>query len=608
MSTLSSVRRNALLASLWIAAGVITALAERTFADPPLPRAESRGPSSVVWTDDTTVEVLDGESGTVSRWNIGAASDAKPVLQVRKTPAPRVIRDTWSARSPDGTRVATGSPWSDRVITTRGTSTVEIEGVRTPVAGCWSRDGRSLWIATDDPLDEGRRVLRWTMPDASTERDRELPRPETVFRAAGATNVAGIVAFPRPGPERGELLAFTHLVPKSRLPSTQIEQGWVFTNAVTIVDFLAGADSHAGQPRGRLVPLDTRTRGFANPSGVTASPDGKWLYVAHSGTETVSVVDVVRVLAEVAPEPLSAESRGSDATTRTTGLYDAPDLARTRRFVPRRWTVSHQCGAIAISPDGKRAAVAHPFVDRVSIVETATGRVASLIELMPGNGIEASRQSTERVGAALFHSGGPSFGGQFSCASCHPRGHTDGLSWDLPADGFNNFQNTKSLLDAAGTGPYGWHGSSATLRDRMAGTLRGLFQHTPTEDETAALEAYLESLSAPPREPAARSARWTRGREVFDEAGCANCHAGRRFTDGKRHDLGLEHAAPDTGPAEFDTPSLLGAGGSGPWLHDGRARTLESIFREHDPAGRHGEAKELDGEDFRALIEYVSAL
>lgn len=547
--------------------------------------AVHRGLSSLRWVDDTTLEAVDSRSTLRWRWKLPADKDTplkRAVSQERNLPP---TRNPWLATSPDGQWTARGTPWEDRVWVTQGRATTKLVDLSVATVACWSRDSRSLWIATDNPLDAARRVWRWNI----TDRQAKL-----AFEAPGTSNVSGMASFTRSGKPDGELLAITHLVPKSRLPSTQIEQGWVFTNALTLVDF------ENEQPRGRLVPLDTRTRGYANPSGVAASPDGQWLYVAHDGTEVVSVVDVARVMAEVVSQPFThPESQA--------GQYDAPDLTRTRRLVPKRWTIPSPASELAVSPDGARLAVAHSREDKVSILETMTGRVARVLDLA-GDEVrnEDEPQRLVRMGEALFHSGRLSFGGQFSCASCHPRGHTDGLSWDLPADGFNNFQNTKSLLDAAGTSPYGWHGGSGTLRERFTGTLRGLFQYAPTDEESLALEAYLESLRAPAREPHAPTHGWTRGRELFGTAGCANCHAGPRFTDGKRHSLKLSPEEPDSTP--MDTPSLTGVARSGPWLHDGRARSLASIFGEHDPDGTHGGGKDLDPEDLRALLEYLSSL
>jgi hypothetical protein len=62
----------------------------------------------------------------------------------------------------------------------------------------------------------------------------------------------------------------------------------------------------------------------------------------------------------------------------------------------------------------------------------------------------------------------------------------------------------------------------------------------------------------------------------------------RWFTDFRRHDMGPELADPvDTlhiGASMFLTRSLAGVGSTGPWLHDGRATTLEEAILAHGGA------------------------
>ena len=59
----------------------------------------------------------------------------------------------------------------------------------------------------------------------------------------------------------------------------------------------------------------------------------------------------------------------------------------------------------------------------------------------------------------------------------------------------------------------------------------------------------------------------------------------RWFTDFKRHDMGEALSDPDDplglGESMFLTRSLAGVGATGPWLHDGRATTLDEAIRMH---------------------------
>lgn len=418
----------------------------------------------------------------------------------------------------------------------------------------------------------------------------------------GSSNLRGIAVDPQ-----GRFALAVHLVHKSHLPSTQIEQGWVFTNSVTYL-------SLAGPEIAVTLPLDLRTQGYANPEGVAISADGSKVYIAHAGADLVSVVDLP-VLLKVVDETVRKNRESPAERAPLTGPppdssgYQADDLRLARRFVRARIPVGSNPRGIGVSADGRFVAVANRLDDSVSIIDAAADVVSETISLIPQSEPPLRGEAALlRDGERLFHSGRLSFSGQFSCASCHPDGSADGLNWDLPADGFNNFFNTKSLLGAAGTAPYGWLGTSNTLRDRFSGTLRHLFQHEPTEHEAAAIEAYLSELQ-PPRaaarpNPAAEPAI-VRGKMLFEgKAGCRECHRGAKFTDGRRHDIGTGSG----GAALLDTPALTGVSTTPPYLHDGRAATLEDIFAKHNQSGLHGQAADLAPAELADLVEYLKSL
>ncbi len=89
-----------------------------------------------------------------------------------------------------------------------------------------------------------------------------------------------------------------------------------------------------------------------------------------------------------------------------------------------------------------------------------------------------------------------------------------------------------------------------------------------------------------------------RGRAVFDKAGCADCHAPRLngprgpipvYSDMLLHDMGpglddgLEFGEAET--YEFRTQPLWGIAATGPYLHDGRAVTLQEAIVWHGGEG-----------------------
>ena len=120
----------------------------------------------------------------------------------------------------------------------------------------------------------------------------------------------------------------------------------------------------------------------------------------------------------------------------------------------------------------------------------------------------------------------------------------------------------------------------------------------PTDDDAAALLAYLQSLEPPPNpfrgKDGSLSAAAERGKLVFesDKAACATCHSGPHFTDGQIHDVGL--GSPRDRYKGFNTPSLRGVYQKVKLLHDGRAESLEATLRgPHAPgkSRRHGQAQ-----------------
>jgi hypothetical protein len=55
----------------------------------------------------------------------------------------------------------------------------------------------------------------------------------------------------------------------------------------------------------------------------------------------------------------------------------------------------------------------------------------------------------------------------------------------------------------------------------------------------------------------------------------------------------------------LDTPTLRGVSATAPYLHDGRAATLEAVFLAHNGDGRHGDTASLTPTQFAQLIAFV---
>ncbi len=127
------------------------------------------------------------------------------------------------------------------------------------------------------------------------------------------------------------------------------------------------------------------------------------------------------------------------------------------------------------------------------------------------------------------------------------------------------------------------------------------------------LVAYIESLALPPQRLGDGFAEAReRGRQIFfrtrTNSGeeipivrrCNTCHRPPLFTDRLKADVGSG--------GEFDTPHLFDVGSSPPYLHDGRALTLEEIWTVHSPEDTHGVTNDLTKVQLNDLVTYLRSL
>ncbi|MAG58016.1 MAG: hypothetical protein CMJ83_17155, partial [Planctomycetes bacterium] len=96
----------------------------------------------------------------------------------------------------------------------------------------------------------------------------------------GSTAVRKIVASPD-----GRWAYVVHSLGRTKVPTTQLERGWVNTNALSIIDLRA-------RTRYATVLLDHPMEGAADPWGTALSKDGKTLWVTLSGVHEVARIDM----------------------------------------------------------------------------------------------------------------------------------------------------------------------------------------------------------------------------------------------------------------------------------------------------------------------------
>jgi DNA-binding beta-propeller fold protein YncE len=238
----------------------------------------------------------------------------------------------------------------------------------------------------------------------------------------------------------------------------------------------------------------------------------------------------------------------------------------------------------------------------------------------------------------------PVVSGHMACAGCHPDGRDDGHVWrEAEREGWPGKRSTffagpslaitsekvepygaarqtpmlAGRVDA--NGPYGWHGESATLPDRIRAGF-GLHRNDRVMTDGATLRmradplvAYLrKGLVPPPREAREPTAEETEGKRVFSsaKAACTSCHIpATGFTDRNAVPLrGFKTLAlfSDDGSRNYKVPSLLYVGGTPPYYHDGSAPTLEDLV-DHDQ-DRMGRTSHLTPAERAALVAYLKTL
>jgi cytochrome c peroxidase len=393
----------------------------------------------------------------------------------------------------------------------------------------------------------------------------------------GTAHLRGIATSPD-----GSLAAVTHLMARYYLPTTQLDRGWMETNALTIIDLAAGK-------RAGTLLLDDIDAGAANPWDVIWSADGKSIVVAHAGTHELSVIDAGALLSR-----MNRSARDtSDDLSFMTGL--------------RKRVKLHGNGPRAIAMAGSRIYAGHYFSDTIEQVDLAESAPA------PALFAHLSREamSTVRRGEMLFNDATQCFQGWQSCASCHsPDARVDGLNWDLLNDGIGNPKNVKSLLLAHRTPPAMSHGVRESAEKAVRSGIRYiLFTQMPEADETA-IDEYLKSLqpvSSPWLVKGMLSPSASRGKRIFSDAqtGCASCHPQGLFTDLKGYDVGTRGKTDTSG--HFDTPALVEGWRTAPYLHDGSAATLHDVLR-LNRKDRHGRTSHLNGKQIDDLVEYLRSL
>ena len=566
-------------------------------------------PAQILPLADGRVLISLRDTNRLAVFEIPAASEAP--LEPRCSVATHA--EPWGlAASPDGATVALTAAWAHRLTLLASADLAPLTTVDLPPEPrgvLLSADGRAAWVnhmtggrVSKILLDGAPRVTTINPrpeepapkpePDTKNKKNQKPQEPQKP-RADPSTTVQGFaiaeasinpnaahgpqsparIFAPMAGVDPGQFEAFMGL-PSSYGGS----QGF----SVVHVPYVAVLDPTRDRPMGRPLRPGHHIPSFACGLPRAAVVSGDQLYVACMGIDRLLQLDARSI---------------------------EPDHTLLRSF-----EIAPGPSGVAVDARNQRALVASQFGPVLSVVDLAPDANATSRRLELARPSSPPLSAELARGRALFHVTNDSRISQDgrACASCHPDGRTDGLTWITP-DG------PRQTISLAGrstrkSGPFGWFGDHPSLRDHLSFTVKRLggtgFKESDPKDKAdlAALIAWLEVMPAPVREGALaddESQTRERGRELFyaAETGCSTCHIAGD-TDRRRHNVGSGQVIEKS--LAFDTPSLRFIGGTAPYFHDGRYPTLFAMVS--DPRSKMGHSAGLPEADRRALAAFLETL
>lgn len=501
--------------------------------------------------------------------------------------------------SPDGATVYICNRFNNEVAVVNlaeGKMTSRIPVAREPVSAALTPDGKYLLVANH--LHDGRADAEMVAAKVSVIDTAH----NQVIREFQLPNGSGLLREVRISPD-GRHAGVAHVLARYQLPTTQLERGWMNCNALTLFDLEKMAMLNT-------VLLDNVDSGGANPWAAGWTPDGKTLFITHAGTHELSLINFPGLLQKLAKLPDKLDNQVTpDYYAVSKVKADVPSDLAFLVGLRERISLKGKGPRAAIAAGG-RILVAHYFSDTLEVVEagqTPPGR-PSEYRLGPDQPMTVLRR-----GELLFNDASICFQGWQSCASCHSSdARVDALNWDLINDGLGNPKNSKSLLLSHQTPPAMSMGVRDTAETAVRAGIRYIQFSVQPEEVPEAMDEWLKSLKPIPSPylvngQLSEAAR--RGEQIFrsPETHCATCHPAGLFTDLKHHAVGTnsQYDKPDH---QFDTPTLIEAWRTAPYLHDGSALTLREVLKEKNGSDKHGKTSHLTSQELDDLVAYLLSL
>jgi cytochrome c peroxidase len=253
-----------------------------------------------------------------------------------------------------------------------------------------------------------------------------------------------------------------------------------------------------------------------------------------------------------------------------------------------------------------------------------------------------SREKAE-LGKLLYFEKRLSSDANVACANCHSpeKGFTDREPVSTGIGGQKGGRSAPTTINRAYSTLQFWDGRAASLEDQALGPIANPIEMTSSKDAAEAHKNCVAALQGIPGyaerfkkafgseeisidqvgkaiatfertifsgnapydrykagDKKAMSADQVRGMDVFlNKAACDSCHLGFNFTDNSfvNIGIGMDRPSPDLGrfmvshreedKGAFKTPTLREIEHTGPYMHDGRFKTLEEVVDHYNKGG-----------------------
>ena len=471
--------------------------------------------------------------------------------------------------SQDGKKVFVCNQFSNTIseidlVKKKETRTVKV--LREPRVVISSKDGKFLYVANYLPAQ--RADIDTVAACISVIRTSDFKKIKDIQLTNGSNAVQGLCLSPD-----NKYLFATHNLGRFQVPTSQLQQGWMNTSAMSVINLQTLKNEAA-------VLIDEPERGAGGLWSVACTD--KNILITQFGTHEMSVIDY--------PAFLEKYTQQVDKSKLS---FDLHFLYAIRERIHLFGNGPHE-----FSINNNKVYIPSYFSDTINVLDLNTKLVEPI-------GLVRNRMETDaQKGEKYFNDASYCYQNWQSCSGCHPgEARMDGLNWDLMNDGMGNPKNCKSMILAHETPPSMISGIRAKAELAVRKGFKLIQFYDIPEEKAQCVDAYLKSLkpvASPYLVHGKLSEKALEGQEVFERMSCSHCHSGPYYTDLQMHQIGEDVEFKEG----WDTPTLKEVWRTSPYLFNGRAASLQEVFGKY----KHGINKKISSREIEALAEYVNSL